>query len=121
MGACTIQPALYKEGEVMKTDDIIRLLEAGYTKEEIISMEDRPEVPEAAAPEDEKQTETPAPEDNRISETLDSLLTVVGNLQKTVDAMQKKNAAAAEMKTEKKMTADDVIKSFFAGKEQKTG
>ena len=107
----------------MKTEMVLKLLEAGYTKEEINLMEEVEKKPETApvAEQPAKETKEPvqdtdsaeAPETDtnlQINELIDRVL----KLQATVDAMQKTNAEKAETKTEGRKTADSVIKDFFA-------
>lgn len=108
----------------MKTDIVLKLLEAGYTKADIDLMEDmKPAEPEKAAePEKPAEPEQPAepaePEEN-TNEQLTQLLEVVGKLQKTVDALQKTNAEKAESKIpEKIMNTKQVLTDFFGEKKK---
>lgn len=111
----------------MKTDIVLKLLEAGYTKADIDLMEDmKPAEPEKpAAPEQPAEPEAPAdpekpadPEQNS-NEQLTQLLEVVGKLQKTVDALQKTNAEKAESKMpEKIMNTKQVLTDFFGEKKK---
>jgi len=105
----------------MNTDVLLKFIEAGYTKQEIELMKEMEPTPEAAPMETEESTEqerTPTEqaepsETDKINETLNNLLTVVGNLQKAVDGMQRDNVKHAESAMPSRMTADDVVKSFF--------
>ena len=112
----------------MKAEMILKLLDAGYSKTDIDLMEElqpvQPVITEPA-PEEPAQPEAPAepapaePEDNtRVNETLTQLLSVVGNLQKTVDAMQKNNAKNAESAAPEKLTTENALRSFFGEKKK---
>lgn len=108
----------------MKTDIVLKLLEAGYTKADIDLMEDmKPAEPEQPAvpaepAEPEQPAEPAAPEEN-TNEQLTQLLEVVGKLQKTVDALQKTNAEKAESKIpEKIMNTKQVLTDFFGEKKK---
>lgn len=114
----------------MKTDIVLKLLEAGYTKADIDLMEDmkpaEPEKPaapeqpaEPAAPEQPAEPEKPADPEQNSNEQLTQLLEVVGKLQKTVDALQKSNAEKAESKIpEKIMNTKQVLTDFFGEKKK---
>lgn len=116
----------------MTTEVLLKLLEAGYTKKEIDLMEEVEKKPETGkeenpAPENKKE-QNPAPEnkkeENPAPETdtnlqINELIGMVLKLQGTVDAMQKANAEKAESKTEGRITADSVIKDFFAPTKRK--
>lgn len=109
----------------MKTDIVLKLLEAGYTKADIDLMEDmKPAEPEKPAdPEKPAEDERPAdPEQNsneqNSNEQLTQLLEVVGKLQKTVDALQKTNAENAESPKPEKLNTRQVLTDFFGEKKK---
>lgn len=107
----------------MKTEVLLKLIEAGYNKDEIALMEEveakptqsaAPEVPietEQAAGEEPPETEKDTPE--RMTETINDIMHIIAKMQKTLDGMQQKNAKNAESEQPAKLTADDVVKNFF--------
>ncbi len=103
----------------MTLDQIIKLLDAGYTKADIDLMEDmKPAEPEQPAEKPAEPEKPAAPEEN-TNEQLTQLLEVVGKLQKTVDALQKTNAEKAESKIpEKIMNTKQVLTDFFGEKKK---
>ena len=80
----------------MKYDEIIKLLDAGYSREEILKMQDAPEEKQEDAPE-EKQEDAPASMDAIMSEVKDMF---------------------AEMK--KELTAMNILNSRQSGEDNKT-
>ena len=107
----------------MKTEVLLKLIEAGYTKDEIALMEEveaKPtqsaelEVPaeaQQAAGEEPHETEKDTPE--RMTETISDIMQIITKMQKTLDGMQQKNAKNAEIEQPARLTADDVVKNFF--------
>lgn len=102
----------------MNFSEIKQLLDAGFTRDDILSLAGaasepapapEPDPEPAPAPEPEPEP-APAPADDAIK----ALTASVAALSKTVTDMQKANAKAAEGGKAEPMTADDVIKSFFA-------
>ena len=80
----------------MKYDEIIKLLDAGYTRDEILNMQDAPEEDQEDAPE-EKQEDAPVSMDAIMSEVKDMF---------------------AEMK--KELTAMNILNSRQIGEDNKT-
>lgn len=102
---------------------ISKLIDAGYTKEEITALEqlkdapeETPEQPEEPAKDTPKDApEKAAPEkaqDNGILEAISQLTGTVTALQETVKAMQNANIKDAKSDKKSKETVDDVLKSF---------
>lgn len=98
----------------MNTNDILELVRAGFTKDEIKAMEgttadtagESVEVPDSA------ENKTNTNEANANTEYT-KLADLVKDLTDTVKAMQADNAKRVSIPTENKMTADSAIKSFF--------
>lgn len=107
----------------MKTEVLLKLIEAGYTKDDIALMEeveakpaqsDVPEMPsEAEQAEGEEPRETEAEPPERMTETISDIMQIITKMQKTLDGMQQKNAKNAESEQPARLTADDVVKNFF--------
>ena len=115
----------------MKTDVLIKLIEAGYTKEDIALMEEvearptedaegmpTPEEPKEETKEDPAPNETPDNAADKMTETINDIMQIITKMQKTLDGLQQKNAKNAESEAPAKMTADDVVRDFF-GKTKK--
>lgn len=83
----------------MKTDDILKLLAAGFTRDEILKMESEPE--QAAEPEqiiNEPEQSEPIPENNE-PETMPEMVNIQSQVDKAVaDAMAKFNNLFDEIK-----------------------
>lgn len=111
----------------MTTDVLLKLIDAGYSKEEISLMEEtetkpiaqpaEPEQPAEPAEPDAPKPAEPTPSES-MTKTIEEIMQVIGKMQKTLDGMQKKNAAAAEGKQPERMTADAVIRDFFGEKKK---
>lgn len=83
----------------MKTEEILKLIDAGYTKEEIIAMEqpEEPEpTPEEPTPEEPQPEEQPA-EQNELAEVRQELKTTQQQLADLVKQMQRNNLANASV------------------------
>ena len=108
----------------MKFDDVMLLIKAGYTKEEIQAMDmsnvgTEPEP--APAPEPKEPTPEPAPEPAPTLENgqpMDQIMTMLHDMiqqnQQTLQAMQAANIQAARMPEEKKETPEDLIAKIIA-------
>ena len=107
----------------MKTEVLLKLIEAGYTKDDIALMDEvdakptesavteMPAEAEAAAGEEAPKTEADPSE--RMTETINDIMHIIAKMQKTLDGMQQKNAKNAESEQPARLTADDVVKNFF--------
>lgn len=107
----------------MKIDDVITLLNAGYTREEIQQMEgvgsdfshaSGPTDPEPAQPEPEPATD-PAPDPNRmpgadLAEAFDQAISRMNSMfDEKLKQIQTANLQAARQPEDKTRTVDDII------------
>lgn len=109
----------------MTTDVLLKLLEAGYTKDEINLMQEvetKPAAPEQAVSDSDEvnpdtgSTAEPNAVENqseKMTETINDIMQIITKMQKTLDGMQQKNAKNAESDQPARLTADDVVKNFF--------
>lgn len=108
----------------MKTEVVLKLIEAGYSKDEIALMEEVEAKPiETGEPLSEEPIPIPETGENtehteqdqteRVSETISDIMKIITKMQKTLDGMQQKNAKNAESEQPTRLTADDVVKNFF--------
>lgn len=107
--------------------EVKELLSAGFTADEIRSME------AGAAPDPAQNNQDPAqsnqdpaqsnqdpaqnnqdPEPAGVSESVKALSETVKELQKTIKEMQAANIAGAKQEPDKKPTAEDAIKNFLS-------
>ena len=104
----------------MKTSELLELVRAGYTKDEINAMETSEPAeqtatePTAAEPAEAKETKPEA-----TQEDIFSLTNQVRELTKVIAELQKNNAKSADSGEPKTETADSVIRDFFGMKERK--
>lgn len=108
----------------MDSEQIIKLLDAGYTKADIDKMEAKPDEQKSGSPDSAAGTETAGDPDGKKEEvkkeetvtqdaTIKALSETVAQLTETVKAMQANNInGATGGKTETK-TVDEVMKSFI--------
>ena len=75
----------------MKLDEIMKLVNAGFTAEQIQALEPAPEPTPAPAPTPEP-TPAPAPDDNNIMQTLAGMQQNITQLTATMQAMLLKGA-----------------------------
>ncbi len=109
----------------MDSEQIIKLLDAGYTKADIDKMEAKPDHQESGSPDDTAGTETAGTETAGTPETkeekkeinaddaIKALTETVNSLTETVKAMQAKNITGATGGKPEAKTVDDVMKSFI--------
>ena len=107
-GECITRPVYLKE-VAMKADILLKLLEAGYTKQDIDLMEElETPTPQPATPE-------PATPENGVAETLRTLTETVQSLAQTVQEMQQANIKKAESILPKRFDTAEALKDFFGG------
>lgn len=103
----------------MNSNDILELVRAGYSKEEINAMTENEATKK---PTEQNKTELKQEEKteqkNEEQKTEDKndykeLTDLVKNLTETVKAMQANNAKKVSAETEKEITSESAIKSFF--------
>ena len=103
----------------MKFDEVMMLIRAGYTKNEIQDLLKEP----APAPEPEPEpapepTAEPAPEPAAEPAPMDQMMQTLQNMirqnQQMLEAMQAANVQAARMPEEKKETPEDLIAKIIA-------
>lgn len=81
----------------MKPEEILKLIDAGYTKEEIQAMTQPEEpTPEEPTPEEPQPEEKPA-EQNELAEVRQELKTTQQQLADLVKQMQRNNLATASV------------------------
>lgn len=104
----------------MDSEQIIKLLDAGYTKADIDKMEAKPDQQESGSPEGAAGTETAGTPENKeekkemsADDAIKALTETVNNLTETVKAMQAKNIVGATGGKPEAKTVDDVMKSFI--------
>lgn len=106
----------------MKTEVLLKLIEAGYTKDDIALMEEveakptgaeEQEIPAEAEAAGEEAPETETDPSERMTETINDIMHIIAKMQKTLDGLQQKNAKNAESEQPARLTADDVVKNFF--------
>ena len=86
----------------MKYEEIIKLLDAGYTREEILDMETKPAVPEEPKPVEPKPDE--------VSETLKEMRDMFSEMKKEFTAM---NILSTQRTKESEKTGEEVIANII--------
>lgn len=107
----------------MTTQEIFKLLDAGYTKDEISALEAQPEPKPQPDPEPKQQPEPePKPESwAAVEKTIaDMIKPMQENLDKTLKAIQAANVKGAVGGKTESVTVESVVADFF-GKPQKGG
>lgn len=104
----------------MKYDEIIKLLDAGYSREEILAMKDeqKPEEqkPEEQKPEETKTEETKTEETSGMSDLVKELRDAISEMRKEFTAM---NIMASRQSEEK--TPEDIIANIINPSRTKKG
>ena len=100
----------------MKFDDVMLLIKAGYTKEEIQAMETPAQAPEPEpAPEPIAEPEPePAAEPAPMDQMMQTLQNMIQQNQQMLQAIQAANIQAARMPAETKETPEDLIAKIIA-------
>lgn len=104
----------------MDSEQILKLLDAGYTKADIDKMEAKPDGQDSGSSDDTAGAETKTTPENKeekkeisADDALKALTETVNSLTETVKAMQAKNITGATGGKPEKDTIDDVMKSFI--------
>ena len=97
----------------MKIDDVMKLINAGFTKEEIISMTGETEVePEAAKPEETAAPEKPAePAAPEFKSVLDDFLKGIKSIAEDI---KQSNSANSNMPVQEKTSAEQILASIIS-------
>lgn len=93
----------------MDFETMLKLVNAGFTKEEILKMSPAPEPQPQPEPEPQSQLAPSGSEKEIISQ----LTTQITDLAKIVKDIQDSNVKNAKMDTPKETNALDAVKSFF--------
>lgn len=101
----------------MNADDVLKLVNAGFTKDEIMALSTPAQEAPAADPEptpapEVKVVETKEPEvkKNSDSSSVDALIDKVADLEKLIQAQNRQNAV---FETPKQEQTDDIFKKVF--------
>lgn len=104
----------------MDSEQIIKLLDAGYSKADIDKMEAKPDQEQSGTPDNTAGTETAGTTENKeekkemsADDAIKALTETVNSLTETVKAIQAKNVAGATGGKADKGTVEDVMKSFI--------
>ena len=105
---------------MLSSEQIFRMLDAGFTADEIRSYNDVEPVQGAQENQIPKEETSDVPTETEVTPAapgpdpaITALTDAVKQLQETVKQMQKSNAKAAVQATEQRVTAEDAIKNFF--------
>lgn len=104
---------------MLSGEQVLQLIEAGFSAEEIRAYNGGPAPAEAEKTDsgttqsDVSKEESPAPPEP--DPAIAALTSAVKGLQDTVAAIQKANLRGAQMPDDKRPTADDAIRNFFKG------
>ena len=101
----------------MKIEDVLKLIDAGYNKEEISAFEVEAPAPKEEAPKEEApKEEAPAPKEEAPKE--EGAEKLISNLQAQIkaltDAFHERNIREME-NGGKQETVDDILKKMFEG------
>lgn len=104
----------------MDSEQIIKLLDAGYTKADIDKMDAKPDQQESGSHDDTAGTEGAGSPENKeekkeisADDAIKALTETVNSLTETVKAMQANNINGATGGKAETNTIEDVMKSFI--------
>lgn len=100
----------------MKYEEIIKLLDAGYTRDEILSMQEEP-TPEPAPQEPDSAEPEPAPAED-VSEVVKEMRELFSEMKKEFTAF---NIMSARQPAESEKTTDDIIAEIINPTKKKNG
>ena len=90
----------------MNYNEIIKLLDAGYSREEILAMSEEP------------KPEEPKPENNEMTEMLKEMRDMFGEMKKEFTAM---NILNSQRPPETERTSEEIIANIISPKQKKKG
>jgi hypothetical protein len=116
----------------MTTAEVLKLVEAGYTKAEILAMDDPEQpgnVPGGEGPEEPEQVGNDAGGQSEgengagasdlstnYAQVVDNLTNKIADLTNIIHDMQKANARGADSGAPAALTSEDAVKNFFGVK-----
>lgn len=92
----------------MNYTEIIRLLDAGYSREEILSMNDKPEETETKP--EEVETKPEEAKNNEMSELVKEMRDMFADMKKEFTAF---NIMSSHMPTDSERTSEDIIANII--------
>ena len=99
----------------MNGEEVLKLIEAGFTAEEIRKMQTEPEPenaePEQGAPSAQHEGEVAAGDIN--TDFMDAIKKEMTDLKNTVKAIQENNVKTTKQESKRDLTAAEVVKSFI--------
>ena len=101
----------------MKYEEIIKLLDAGYSRDEILSMQEEPAPQEPAPQEPDPAESEPAPAED-VSEVVKELREAISEIKKEFTAF---NIMSARQPAESEKTTDDIIAEIINPTKKKNG
>ena len=108
----------------MKAEDVIKLIDAGFNRDEIVGMMDPESAgeaePETAEPEPEKK-EQPAPAPEPADPNAARYTELLEAMQKLTGAIQAGNILNSSNKEQPQLTAEDVLAQVVAPKPKRKG
>ena len=98
----------------MKYDEIIKLLEAGYSREEILKMEDPAPAKDPAPANNPAPTDDPAPADDPAPVSMDAVMKEVkdmfAEMKKELTAM---NIMASRQPADQERSSEDILATII--------
>ena len=101
----------------MKTEDILKLIDAGFTKDDILKLDTKPE-PQKAEPEPQKAD----PEPQKADPQTDTLKFIAEQFEKMTKAIQESNIINSDTKLKNdNKSAEQTLADIIAPPERKRG
>lgn len=94
----------------MDVEKLVKLVDAGFTKDEIVALTKPSAEEPKATPEQVPEEPKKEPEVKKNSDSSDELKTRMDDLEKLVQAQNRQNVV---IETPKETTVDDIFKSVF--------
>lgn len=102
----------------MRKDEVLKLIEAGFTKDEILAMEEDPDLTPEEPAEEEEAAEDPAPAAEHFESPEKMYQTMMEQLKETLNAglkgIQAANIRGADQPEVKQDTPEDMIARVIA-------
>ena len=102
----------------MKVEEVMKLIDAGFSKDEIIEMENGRETP--AEPVEQKEIET-----EKVEQPIDAMQSVFNEFIKSfktvADEIKKSNIATSRMTEQPVESAEDILASIIAPPKKERG
>ena len=111
-----------KTEDILKLEDLLKLIDAGFTKDEIIKLDTEPEPQKAKPQKAEPEPQKAEPEQQKAEPQTDTLKFIAEQFEKMTKAIQESNIINSDTKLKNdNKSAEQTLADIIAPPERKRG